>query len=195
MKLSTLADIRQGMVMGGRGAGARPGDWELHVVESADIVDDRLDLSRLRSIRVQQDVRSEAHLLNPCDVLVTGRSHAVKVALVPDNVHLTVAGATLLVVRANPWTGLAPFLWYYLSSAIGRRQAEGRISATTIPTLTVRELGELQVPAPPPDELHRLAELIRSTETSRATALEAVKLRHDLVRDAVMSRADTREGE
>lgn len=194
MKLSALADIRQGMVMAGSGVGARPGDWELHVVESADIVDDHLDLSELRSVRVQRDVRSEAHLLNPYDILVTARSHAVKVALVPRDVRRTVAGPTLLVVRASaPWSGLAHFLWYYLSSTIGRGQVVARLTATTLPTLSVRELSELPVRVPPPDQLDRMADLIVAAEWSRAASLEAVRVRHDVVRDAIIARAVAEE--
>ena len=53
----------------------------------------------------------------------TARSHAVKVALVPPDVFRTVAAATLLVVRTpDPGTGLAHFLWYYLSSGRGRAE-------------------------------------------------------------------------
>ena len=195
MDLTELADLRQGMVMAGSGAGARPGEWKLQLVESRDIVDDHLRIDELRDIEVQRDARTEAHLLRPYDILVTARSHAVKVALVPPNVSRTVAGATLLVVRApDPGTGLAHFLWYYLSSATGRAWVAGRLTATTLPTLSVRALGELPVPVPPPDELYRLAELIEAAEESRAAALEAVRLRHDVVRDAIIASVTGEEG-
>ena len=143
---------------------------------------------------MQRDARTEAHLLRPYDVLVTARSHAVKVALVPPDVSRTVAGATLLVVRApDSVTGLAHLVWYYLSSTLGRARVAGRLTATTLPTLSVRALGELPVAVPPPDELYRLADLIEAAEESRAAALEAVRLRHDVVRDAIIARAVARE--
>ena len=58
MKLGALADIRQGMAMAGHGAGARSGGWELQVVESADILEDRVTLEGLRIIKVRQSIRS-----------------------------------------------------------------------------------------------------------------------------------------
>lgn len=174
------------MVMAGRGAGARPGDWALQVVESANIVEDRVSLDDLRSVEVMRDRYSEAHLLQPLDLLVTARSQPVKVALVPSGVSLTVAAVTLLVVRTpDPGTGLAHVLWYYLASKRGRAGSASRLTRTSLPTLSVTALGDVRVPAPPPDELRRLADLIEATEASRNAALKAVRVRHDVLRDAI----------
>ena len=194
MKLAALADVRLGMVTVGRSAGARPGDWELQVVESADIVEDRLSLEALRSVEVERYVRTEAHLLQPYDVLVTARSQAVKVALVPGGVTRTVAAATLLVVRTpDPGTGLAHFLWYYLSSGRGRAAIAARLTATSLPTLSVTALGDVPVPALPSAELSRLADLIEATEVSRNATIEAGRVRHDVLRDAIIAEAVARE--
>ena len=51
VRLAALAEIRQGMAMAGRAAGARPGDWPIRVIESADIIEDRVDLDGLGEIR------------------------------------------------------------------------------------------------------------------------------------------------
>ena len=188
MKLVRLANVRQGMVMVGSGAGARPGDWKLQLVESADIVNDHVCLEGLREVEVRRDARSEKHLLRPHDILITARSHTVKVALVPPHVSRTVAGATLLVVRAHRrYEGLAQFLWYYLSSTVGRARVAARLTATALPTLSVRALRDVPVPVPPWDRLSRTAVLIEAAEESRTAALEAVRLRHDVVRDAIIA--------
>ena len=180
--------------MAGRGAGARSGDWELYVVESANIDDDRLALEELRTIEARRDIRTEAHLLRPYDLLVTARSRAVRVALVPPDITRTVAAATLLVVRTpDPGTGLAHFLWYYLSSGRGRAEIASRLTATSLPTLSAKALGEVPVPRPAPAELRRLASLIEATEASREAALEAVRVRHDVVRDAIIAAAAKEE--
>ena len=194
MRLAALADVRQGMVMAGRGAGARPGDWALQVVESADIVDNRVSIEGLRSVQVKRDHHSEAHLLQPLDVLVTARSQPAKVALVPPSVSNTVAAVTLLVVRTpDPSTGLAHFLWYYLASERGRVDIASRLTGTSLPTLSVTALSDVQVPVPPPDELRRLADLIEATEASRDAALGAGRVRHDVLRDAIVGAFRTSE--
>ena len=186
--LNENADIRPGLAMAGRGAGAQPGDWMVRVVESADIVDDRLCLEGLREIGIRRGVRTAAHLLAPFDILVTARSQSVKVALVPPGASGTVASTTLLVLRTpDPGTGLAHFLWYYLTSSRGRSEVAARYTATTLPTLSARALGGLPVVVPPPGELPRVADLVEAAIASREAALEAVRARHDVVRDSVIS--------
>ena len=189
MRLGALANVRQGIVMAGSGAGARPGDWELRLVESADVVDDQIHFENLREIEIRRDSRAEAHLLRPYDILVTARSHTVKVALVPPDVSRTVAGATLLVVRpSHLLRGLPQILWYYLSSSTGRARVAARLTATTLPTLSVRALRDVPIPAQLwDDDLYRFARLIEAAEESRAAALEAVRFRHDVVRDAIFA--------
>ena len=186
--LKEFVDIRPGLAMAGRGAGAQPGDWMVRVVDSADIVDDRLHLYGLRNVLIRQSVRTAAHLLEPWDILVTARSQSVKVALVPPGASRTVASTTLLVLRtADPGAGLAHFLWYYLTSSRGRSEVATRFTGTTIPTLSARALGEVPVVVPPPGELPRLADLVEAATASREAALEAVRARHDVMRDSVIA--------
>ena len=190
--LNELADIRTGLAMAGRGAGAQPGDWMVRVVESADIVDDRLRLEGLREIGLRRGVRTAAHLLEPFDILVTARSQSVNVALVPPGASRTVASTTLLVVSTpDPGTGLAHYLWYYLTSNRGRSEVAARFTATTIPTLSARALGGVPVVVPPPSQLPGLADLVETATASRDAAIEAVRARHDVVRDSITSEIAT----
>jgi len=187
-RLMEIADVRQGLAMAGRGAGAQRGDWRVRVVDSADILDDQLSLRELREVGLRRGARTAAHLLEPFDVVVTARSRAVKVALVPPGIHRTVAAVTLLVVRTpDPGTGLAHYLWYYLTSTIGRAEVAARFTETSLPTLSARALGEVPVAVPREDELPRFANLVEGAAASRRAALEAVRVRHDVVRDAVIA--------
>ena len=187
-RLAALAEIRQGMAMAGRAAGARPGDWPIRVIESADIIEDRVDLDGLGEIKVKRDTWSERHLLRPFDILVTARSQSVKVALIPPAVTRTVASSTLLVVRAaDPGSGMAHFLSYYLTSTRGRAEVAARLTATSLPALSAKALGEVPVAPPPTMELRRLVDLIETAAVSRAAAFEAVRVRHDVLRDAIIA--------
>ena len=95
-----IANVFQGLARSGRGAGVRIGDWRIRLVESGDVLDDGiLSLEGLRQIELARGPRTERYLLRPCDVLVTARSGAIQVALVPAGVSRTVAAVTLLVVR------------------------------------------------------------------------------------------------
>ena len=187
--IAELADVYQGLARAGRGAGARPGDWMLRIVESGDVRDDGwLDLSGLREVGVLQGVRTERHLLRPFDVLVTARAGSVQVALVPPDVSRTVAGVTLLVARAKqPESGMGHWLWYFLSSAHGRAQLAKRLTVSaTVTSLSAGSLGEVEVPVPSPRKLDMVARLVEASEAAYASAVEAARLRREALRDTLI---------
>ena len=187
-QVSDVAQVAQGLVVSGRGAGARRGDWELRLVESADISDGYLELDGLRTISIERNPRTEKHLLRPYDLLVTARSHAVKVALVPPAVSRTVAASTLLVVRTHePELGAAHFLWYYLASQNGRSAVTRRIRVgASIPSLPASALAEIDVPMPSEADLHRLAELIETSELAYRASVRAARMRRETLRDSLI---------
>jgi len=199
MQLREVASVTQGMATAGKGAGARPGNWSLSVVESGDIEADAVKLNGLRTIEVEHNTWTEKHLLRPYDVLVTARSQAAKVALVPPEATRTVAASTLLVVRPlMPETGVAHYLWYYLTSRGGRAAVEARVAVgATIPSLSAGALGQVEIPLPALRELHLLASLIEASESAYAAATEAARLQREALRDAVVAtiRSTTDAGE
>lgn len=187
-RISELAGVSQGLAVSGRGAGARSGDWELRLAESADLVDDRLELEGLRSISIQRSARTERHLLRPYDVLVTARSQAVKVALVPPAVSRTAAGVTLLVLRPRrPESGISHWLWYVLTSRSGRSAVERQLRpGMSLPSLSVSALAAVEIPVPSDAELHQLAKLIEISELAYQAGVGAARLRRETLRDSLV---------
>ena len=187
--VAELADVSHGLARAGHGIGVRRGRWMLRIVESSDVRDDGwLALGGLREIGVVQGVRTERHLLRPFDVLVTARTGSVQVALVPPEVSRTVAGVTLLVVRAKqPDSGMGHWLWYCLTSSNGRAQLAKRMTVSaTLKSLSARNLGEVQVPMPSPRDLDMVARLVEASEAAYASAVEAARLRREMLRDSVV---------
>lgn len=186
--LSQIASVSQGLATSGPGAGARPGDWEVGIIDSSAIQDDRLVLAGLRTLEIEANARTEKHLLRPYDVLLTARSTSVKAALAPPSISRTVAGATLLVVRARqPELGVGHFLWYYFTSGQGRAQLASRlVASSTLSSLSARAVAEVSLALPEPLQLHRLASLIDESERAYAAAIEAAQLRRDSLRDAII---------
>ena len=161
----------------------------MSIVESGDVNDDGwLDLDGLRQVSVARGGRTERHLLRPYDVLVTARAGSTRVVLVPPSVSRTVAGATLLVVRPiDPGSGMGHYLWYYLTSSHGIAALEARVTTSaTMRALSVRDLGEIGIPIPLPQELDQVATLVEASEEAFLTAMEAVRLRRATIRDSVI---------
>ena len=187
--ISDIANIYQGLARAGRGAGARRGDWMLRIVESSDLrYGGLLDLDGLQEIGVVQGTRTERHLLRPFDVLVTARSGSVQVALVPPDVSRTVAGITLLVIRAkDPGTGMGHWLWYFLSSAHGRAELQKRMNVNaSLKSLSAKSLGEIDVPVPSARELDALERIVEASEAAYTSAVEAARLRRDTLRESMI---------
>ena len=184
-----VARVTQGLGTGGRAVGSRTGPWVLAVVDSADISADRMEAAweRLRKVSLPESSWTEKRLLRPNDILVTGRSETIKVALVPTSVSRAVAAATLLVVRADdPGSGLAHFLWYFLTSRQGRTALSARITrGMTVPTLSVSALSGLALPVPDRAQVAKIARLVEESELTYAASIEATRLRRETVRDAV----------
>ena len=187
--ISDIADVYQGLVRAGRGAGTRRGQWTLRIVESSNLHNDSwLNLHGLREVGVVHGVRTERHLLQPLDVLVTARSGSVQVALVPPGVSRTVAGVTLLVVRAKqPESGMGHWLWYCLTSSLGRTQLAKRMTVSaTLKSLSAKNLGEVRVPVPSLHDLDAVARLVEVSEEVYESTIEAARLRREALRDAVI---------
>lgn len=184
-----LANVYQGIARAGHGVGAHSGEWMLRIVESGDVRDDGwLDLNGLNEIGLVHDVRIERHLLRPFDLLVTARTASTQVALVPPEVSRTVAGVTLLVVRAKqPEFGMGHWLWYCLTSSLGRTQiAKQMTMSATLKSLSAKNLGEVKVPVPSPRDLDAAARLVEASEEAYESTIEAARLRREVLRDAVI---------
>lgn len=187
-QLGDLAEVRQGLVRVGRGAGRRSGDWVLRIVESRHVRDGRLDSDDLEQIGVVRSVRTERHLLRPFDVLVTARAGRAECALVPADVSRTVAGVTLLVVRPHhTQSGMGHYLWYFLNSTQGRSRLARRMTTTaTLKSLTAKNLAQVEVPVPSPSQLDTVARLVEASEAAYASEVEAARLRREVLRDSII---------
>ncbi len=121
-------------------------------------------------------------------MLVTARTGSVQIALVPLEVSRTVAGVTLLVVRAkHPESGMGHWLWYFLTSAHGRAQVAKRMTVSaTLKSLSARNLGEIQVPVPSPRELDTTTRIVEAAAEAYASAVEAARLRRETLLDSVI---------
>ena len=186
--LADIASIHQGLSLAGRGAGTRPGDWRLRMVESSDIQDNRLTPEPLREIGVRRNVRTEKHLLRPCDVLVTARTGGMQAALAPPGTERTVAGITLLVVRTeDAREDLGHYLQCFLASRQGQAQLQNLLTVSnTLVSLSATSLGRLEVPLLDGRRLEQVARLAEAQEEAYRWETRAAELRRSTLRDSII---------
>jgi restriction endonuclease S subunit len=68
----------------------------------------------------------------------------------------------------------------YLQSPKGHREIEQRLAGTRLLLLTVKSLGEVQVPVPPMARQETFARLLRAAERQYEEALTAAGLRRSI---------------
>ena len=188
-RITDIARVTQGLSTFGRGAGVRPGEWELRMVESSDLGDNCwVDLDDLKEFQVDLSERTERHLLRPFDVLVTARTGYVQAGLVPRAVTRTVASVMLLVVRPhNGDRAMGLYIWYFLTSAWGQAQMKRRLTVSpTITSLSASNLGEVELPIPSPRQMDQIADLIEASNDAYKWTVETARLRQDEIRDSII---------
>ena len=187
--ISNIAKVTQGLSTFGRGAGVRPGEWKLRMVEASDLGDSCwVGLDGLKEIQVELNPSTERHLLRPWDVLVTARSGHVQAALVPRDVERTVASVTLLVVRTHsPEFGMGHYLWYFLTSSQGQAQLQRQLTVgPTVTSLSASNLSEVKLPVPSAQKLNQIARFVDASENAYAATLKAARIGRATIRDAII---------
>lgn len=184
--LGQIADVRQGPSRSGRSAAARHGDTVVKLVSGNSIQDDRIDKRLDDVVMIPLREATQKHILRAYDVLVTGKSTAVKAALVPEGIGRAVANSTLVVVRpAHPDAGV--YIWWYLTSPEGRAQVESRmVASATLSSLSPSALARLPLPVPTGERLQRFARMIEASERAYWAAREAAEQRRTVVRAALV---------
>ena len=167
----------------------------MRIAESGDVQDDGwVALDGLRLVDLVRSRRTERHLLQPFDILVTARAGSVQLAMTRPNVSETVAGVTLLVVRARDTEGgMAHYLWYYLISAFGRRDLVKRMTVNaTLTSLAASSIRDIEVPLPTPRQLELVANLVEASEEAYTSAVRVARLRREAIRDSVIGQIVSR---
>jgi hypothetical protein len=180
--------VQQGLSRSGRSAGARAGEFKVSLISGNNLIDDRIVIDGLEKIFIEHDWLTEKHILNPGDVVVTGKSTAVKAAVVPDNIGPAVANSTMLVLRTHR-RGHGLYLWWLFTSTRGREMLQSTmVRSATLSSLSPRGLANLEVPLPSEFEITLLEELIRTSERTYWSAKEAADIRRATVRDFFVGR-------
>ena len=189
LQISDIANVTQGLSTFGRGAGVRPGEWKLRMVENSDVGDSCwVGLDGLKEIQVELNQRTERHLLRPYDVLVTARGDCVRAALVPRDVKRMVASVTLLVVRTHrPGFGMGHYLWYFLTSSQGQAQLQRQLTVSpSVTSLSASNLSEVKLSVPSAQKLNQIARLVEASENAYAATLKAARIGRAAIRDSII---------
>lgn len=166
----------------------RPGE-KLPVIGVRDLQDGAVTpIEKLDTVGFHDRARAVTYAVREGDVLVTGRGTLLKFGLVGDETAGAVASGNVIVVRPGQQaTGGA--LFAILSSDVFRPKIEVlRRGATTLLSLSPKDLAKLEIDLPVLEEQQRIAALVIDTQTAYRTAIEAAEIRRTLARRLIDAR-------
>jgi len=181
-RLDAYADVFSGIGVSKEIIHERPGE-RLPVIGVRDLDNGLVAaIAGLDRVGFADPSRALKHAVEVGDVLLTGRGTLLKFGLVGPETTGAVASGNIIVVR--PHAGVeGAALYAILSSEVFRPKIELlRRGATTLLSLSPKDVAKLEVAVPPPAEQHLIAELVRSSITAYRSAIEAADLRRSLAR-------------
>lgn len=188
IRLGDIAEVFAGIGVSREDALERHGE-KLPVIGVRDLQDGAVTpLVALDTVGFPDVSRAKTYAVRPHDVLVTGRGTLLKFGLVGDETAGAIASGNVIVVRPSPKaTGGA--LFAILSSEVFRPKIEVlRRGATTLLSLSPKDLAKLEIDLPSLDEQRRIAAFIADAQTAYRTAIEAAEIRRTLARRLVDAR-------
>lgn len=188
VRLLDVAYVFAGVGVSREEAVVRPGE-RLPVIGVRDLQDGAIAARQaLYTVGFSSLSKSMAYAVQADDVLVTGRGTLLKFGLVGNETAGAIASANIIVVRPGPnVTGGA--LFAILSSDVFRPKIEVlRRGATTLLSLSPKDLAKLEINLPSLSEQERIAALVKDAQIAYRTALEAAEIRRSLARRLIDAR-------
>jgi hypothetical protein len=187
-RLLDVAEVFAGIGVSREETLVRPGE-RLPVIGVRDLQDGAVAAREaLDTVGFSSPSKAMTYSVQADDVLVTGRGTLLKFGLVGDETAGAIASANIIVVRPGPdVTGGA--LFAILSSDVFRPKIEVlRRGATTLLSLSPKDLAKLEINLPSLNEQERIAALVKGAQVTYRTALEAAEIRRSLARRLIDAR-------
>ena len=182
LRLGDVANVFTGIGVSREETVERPGK-KLPVIGVRDLQDGAVAArGDLDTVGFPSPGRAETYAVKPGDVLVTGRGTLLKFGLVGEETAGAIASGNIIVVRPGPQAKGGALL-ALLSSDLFRPHIEAlRRGATTLLSLSPKDLAKLEINLPSIDEQERIDAFVKETQIAYRTAINAAEVRRALAR-------------
>jgi hypothetical protein len=187
-RLLDVAEVFAGVGVSREETVVHPGE-RLPVIGVRDLQDGAVaPREALDTVGFSSPSKAMTYAVHADDILVTGRGTLLKFGLVGDETAGAIASANIIVVRPGP-NVTAGALFAILSSDVFRPKIEVlRRGATTLLSLSPKDLAKLEINLPSLKEQERIAALVKDAQVAYRTALEAAEIRRSLARRLIDAR-------
>lgn len=185
VRLGDISEVFAGIGVSREDSIEHPGD-RLPVIGVRHLQDTGVaPIAELDAVGFASPSRALANAVRVDDVLLTGRGTVLRFGLVGPETEGAIASGNIIVVRPGPGV-IGGALFALLASDTYRPKIEVlRRGATTLLSLSPKDIKNLEVSLPPLDEQRRIAALAIEAQAAYRAAVEAAEIRRSLAR-AVM---------
>ncbi|QYA13230.1 restriction endonuclease subunit S [Rhizobium sp. AB2/73] len=187
-RLLDVAEVFAGVGVSREETVVSPGE-RLPVIGVRDLQDGAVAAREaLDTVGFSSPSKAATYAVQVDDVLVTGRGTLLKFGLVGAETVGAIASANIIVVRPGPDVA-GGALFAILSSDVFRPKIEVlRRGATTLLSLSPKDLAKLEINLPSRNEQESIVALVKDAQIAYRTALEAAEIRRSLARRLIDAR-------
>lgn len=178
MRIGEFCKIRMGYTF--RNRMPVSSDGAVRLVQPANITaDGRLGFSEDEPLRVE--MKSPPKPLNFGDVLVLNRGTFAAAVFDRDGDFPWIAPSSLLVLTVHDGSALPKYVALYLNSTNGQRLFQRYQETTTVPFVSLKNLGQMDIPVPPLDRQRELVAFDDANRKYRQLTEKQFKLRRSIL--------------
>ena len=184
MKIQDLCTIRSGHSF--RGGLVDDPDGDVSIIQPGNISSNGV-ISFDDSEPLKMDVPT-AKFLQPRDVLVVNRGRFAAAVFDLSDGKSWIAPSSIIVLTINKRSVLPEYLACYLNSANGQKMFQRHYEQTTIPYISIKNLGEMEMPVPPLDRQRAVVAFAQATDKYRQLTRRKQEIFQQMINHSLISK-------
>lgn len=185
IKLTEIVEIKTGITFRNRLLDNLGG--EIEVIQMKD-VDENCGISG-RLMRIPADLVKPRHLLQPGQIILLAKGKTTRACLIRETGRKQVISSAFFSIRVRSTEQVLPdYLQWYLNLPRAGEYFQAQASGTSMFSLPMSVLKNLEVPLPPLDVQQKVVEIFSLREQEKQTLRELENKRDEYIRELLMQR-------
>jgi restriction endonuclease S subunit len=185
IKLLDLADIKTGITFRNRLLDNLNGEVEVIQMKDVDaqcVISDRL-------MRISTDLVKPKHLLQPGQIILLAKGKATRACLIDDTGRKQVISSAFFSLKVKSLQQVLPgYLQWYLNLPRAEQYFRAHASGTSMFSLPMSVLKNLEIPLPSIELQRQVLEVIRMRRVEKQTRQELEEKRDEYIRQLLLQR-------
>jgi restriction endonuclease S subunit len=145
-----------------------------------------------RLMRISTDLVKPKHLLQPGQIILLAKGNATRACLIGNEGRKQVISSAFFSLKVKPAVQVLPaYLQWYLNLPQAESYFRAHATGTSMFSLPMSVLKNLEVPLPPPDVQRQVLEVVRVRREEKRTQQALEEKRDEYIREVLLQRVLT----